>query len=324
MPHLRLAIGFAYSPRSSGKTIFRGSIAEVYSHVPLLAADFTANQQRVLSFYNSGVLVGQPIVLQNAYLLSGSPSVPPGVQVDPGTSPHTFSWNAEIERQVLKNLDLRLGYLDTHTSNLFLMDQVLDMAGGTGLLALRNTGVSQYRQAQAIVHYRPGERADFTVSYTWSQGTGDLNTLSDTLIPYGAPVIRPDVFGILPSNVPHRVLTTGLFRLPWKFEFSPVVDIHSGLPYSTLDVLQDYAGVPDGERFPVYFSMDVRVYREFPLHVSFYGAFKNRKIRIGVYSTDVTNHHNPHDVYNNVTSPIFGQFAGFQKRVDGVVLDLVQ
>jgi hypothetical protein len=165
---------------------------------------------------------------------------------------------------------------------------------------------------------------DFTVSYTWSRGTGDLNTLSDTLIPYGSPVIRPDVSGILPSDVPNRVLATGLFRLPWQFFFSPVVDVHTGLPYSALDVLQNYAGVPDGLRFPEYFSMDTRVYREFPLHFPFMERSKNRKIRIGVFSTDVTNRHNPHDVYNNVNSPIFGQFAGLQKRVNGMVLDLVQ
>jgi hypothetical protein len=313
--------GFAYSPGSSGKTIIRGSIAEVYSHVPLLAADFTANQQRVLTFYSSCActLAGQTVALQNTYLLSGST----GPQV-PGTSPRTLSWNAEFERQMRRNLDLRVSYLDSHTNGLFLVDQVLDMTAGTGLLALRNTGVSQYRQAQTIVHYRPGERADFTVSYTWSQGTGDLNTLSDTLIPYGSPVLRPDVSGILPSEIPHRVLATGLFRLPKQFEFSPVVDVHTGLPYSSLDVLQDYAGVPDGLRFPTYFSMDIRVYREFPLHFPFMERSKSRKIRLGFYSTDVTNHHNPHDVYSNVTSPIFGQFAGFQKRVDGVVLDLVQ
>ena len=82
--------------------------------------------------------------------------------------------------------------------------------------------------------------------------------------------------------------------------------------------------MPDGLRFPTYFSMDTRIYREFPLHFPFMERSKNRKIRLGFYSTDVTNHHNPHDVYNNVTAANFGQFAGFQKRVDGVVLDLVQ
>jgi len=43
------------------KTIIRAGAAEVYGHVPLLAADFTSNQERVLSFFDSsGTLIGQP------------------------------------------------------------------------------------------------------------------------------------------------------------------------------------------------------------------------------------------------------------------------
>jgi hypothetical protein len=30
------------------------------------------------------------------------------------------------------------------------------------------------------------------------------------------------------------------------------------------------------------------------------------------------------DVYNNVTSPFFGQFTGFDRRVDGLVIDVVE
>src|SRR5436853_6109962 len=45
-------IGAAYS-LNDGKTVIRAGAAEVYGHVPLLAADFTSNQARVLSFFDS-------------------------------------------------------------------------------------------------------------------------------------------------------------------------------------------------------------------------------------------------------------------------------
>jgi hypothetical protein len=118
-------------------------------------------------------------------------------------------------------------------------------------------------------------------------------------------------------------VASGLVRLPWKLFFSPVADLHSGLPYSQVDVLQNYVGTPNSERFPTYFSLDARVYREMALHLPFTEHAKTRKFRLGIYSTDVTDHFNPHDVYNNVTSPLFGQFAGFQRRFDGLVLDMV-
>src|SRR6266704_2031601 len=317
-------IGAAYS-LNGGNTVIRAGAAEVYGHVPLLSADFTNNQERVLSFLaSSGTLIGQPIVLVNAYLLSGAPPTAPGVPRDPGSSPRTFSWNVVLEHQVRKNLNLRASYLDSRTEDLFLLDQVLDMASGSGLLALKNTGVSQYRQADITAHYRFGSRADMSLSYTWSRGRGDLNTLSDTLVPFQIPVVRPNVTDILSSDVPHRIVASGFFRLPWKMVISPVADVHSGLPYSNVDVLQDYVGVPDSQRFPIYFSLDMRLYREFSFHIPHTERSKTHKVRLGVYSTDITNRQNPHDVFSNITSPFFGKFAGFQRRYTGLVLDLIQ
>jgi hypothetical protein len=142
-------------------------------------------------------------------------------------------------------------------------------------------------------------------------------------MPFEQPVIRSNVSGILPSDVPNRVVTWGLFELPFKLTLSPVVDVRSGLPYSNVDTLQNYVGVPNGLRFPTYFSLDARIYREFPLHLPFMERSTKRKVRFGVYTLNLTNHLNPLDVYSNVASPLFGRFTGFQHRVDGLVIDVV-
>src|SRR5438477_7047165 len=146
---------------------------------------------RSLSFFDSsGALMGQPVVLVNSYLVSGAPPSAPGVPRDPGSSPRTFSWNVVLEHQVRKNLNLRASYLDSHTVDLFFLDPVLHAAGGGGLLALKNSAVSEYHQVDITAHYRLGERADMSLSYTWRRGRGDLNSLSDTLVPFQVPVIR--------------------------------------------------------------------------------------------------------------------------------------
>jgi hypothetical protein len=87
-------------------------------------------------------------------------------------------------------------------------------------------------------------------------------------------------------------------------------------------VLQNYVGVPDSLRFPIYFALDVKLSREFTVHMPFKENSKRRKISIGVFSLDVTNRLNPHDVFNNVTSPLFGQFAGLQRRLTGLDINL--
>jgi len=315
--------GAAYSFHDA--TVIRAGVAEMYGHVPLLAADFTDNQDRVLSFFDStGALIGQPTVLVNSYLLSGMTAAAPGVAHDPASSPRTFSWNIVLEHEFRKNLNFRASYLNSHTTDLFLVNPVFPAGGGNGLLAVQNFGESKYRQADVTGHYRFGERADMSLSYTWSRARGDLNTLSDSLVPFQIPVIRPNLTGIVSSDVPNRVVASGSFRLFWNMVISPVADIRSGLPYSNVDALQNYAGTPNGQRFPRYFSLDARLYREFSLRLRHTENAKTHKARLGVYSTDITNRLNPHDVFSNITSPNVGRFAGFQRRYTGAVLDLIE
>ena len=214
-----------------------------------------------------------------------------------------------------------MGYLDAHTRDLFIVDPILPASGTIGVLALTNTGTSQYRQAEFTAHYQPSERADLNLTYVWSRARGDLNALSDTFVPVEAPVIRPNAYGIASSDIPHRVIAGGLVHLPWwKLSVAPVADVHSGFPYSQLDVLQNYVGTPNSSRFPTYFSLDAKIYRDITLHIPFLDSSKGRKVRVGVFSLNATNHQNPHDVYYNVTSPLFGTFAGYQRRFTGFSL----
>jgi hypothetical protein len=41
---------------------------------------------------------------------------------------------------------------------------------------------------------------------------------------------------------------------------------------------------------------------------------------LGLFSLNATNHMNPHDVFYTTTSPLFGQFAGNQRRFTGFVI----
>ena len=99
-------------------------------------------------------------------------------------------------------------------------------------------------------------------------------------------------------------------QLPRGFTISPVVDLHTGFRYSNVDVLNNYVGRPNSQRFPTYFSLDMKIYRDFKLP-AFAGRLQDHRFRIGIYSLNVTNHLNPRDVYNKVASFVFGHFVGF-------------
>ena len=325
--HQSIGRGAAFAPRAGlaysmagDKLVVRAGAGLIYGHVPLLAADFSGYQDRVISYF-SGPLINQTITLQNVYQSSGIAGNSSAL-MGHDSSTRTITWNLEAEAPVRKNITLRVGYYETHTVDLFILNPILPATGTSGFMVLENTGASNYRQAQATVRYRPNERYEVNVSYAWSRARGDLNTLSDTFLPVQIPVIRPNAYGILPSDIPNRVLTWGYVTLPKKFAFTPVADIHTGYPYSNVDVLQDYVGVPNSLRFPIYFSLDVKLSRDFMIPMSFKDKTKRRKINIGVFSLDVTNRLNPHDVFNNVTSPLFGVFAGFPRRLTGLDLNL--
>ena len=315
--------GIAYSiPRWN--TVLRGGAGLIYSHVPLLAQDFADNQTRQIAFL-TGPNAGDNFTLQNVYLPGGSLANIANPE-QPGNSPRTFTWNVESETAIRRNVTLRVDYYETHTNDLFLVNPILPASpSGNAYLALENTGSAHYRQASATARYSPNEKMEANASYSWSRARGDLNTLSDTFIPFQVPVIRPNEYGVQPSDIPNRLLVWGYVHLPlWSLVFSPVADMHSGFSYSNIDVFQNYVGAPNSLRFPTYFSLDVKVYRDFPIRIPFKErpTGKIRKVRIGVYSLDVTNRQNPHDVYSNMASPIFGQFAGFQRRFTGLALGL--
>jgi hypothetical protein len=314
-------VGFAYSPRKDQKTVFRGGAGLFYDRVSLLEADFVHNPQRNVSFFDgTGKLIGTPTPYYNAYVGNGAGPLASRVRPGPDTSPRSFVSNIEVDRQLWSNAVLRVSYVYSQTRDMFVVNPVAGVFGSAGLLGLFHTGEANYHELETTLHFRPVKNADLNVSYIWSRARGDLNTVSNIFLPFEQPVIRPNVSGILSSDVPNRVVSWGVVHLPWSLTVTPVVDVHTGFPYSNVDVFQSYAGLPNGSRFPTFFSADAQVYRDFHLHLPIVERGGRHKVRMGLYSINLTNHGNFREVYSNVTSPFFGRFTGFQRRVDGFIL----
>jgi hypothetical protein len=315
-------VGLAYSPGKDQKTVFRAGAGFFYDRVPLLATDFLQDPRRVASLYDpNGILIGSTIY-QNSYvaMAPGRGLVPVGSL---NSSPRNTTFNFEVDRELVHNAALRVNYLYSRTKDLYMVAPLAAASGYPALLGMTDTAGSHYHELEATLHYRPGKYTDLNVSYVHSRARGDLNALSSVYVPFEQPVIRPDVFGTLPQDIPNRVVGWGILPLPRGIRLSSAVDVHTGFPYSNTDVLQNYVGTPDGQRFPTFFSLDVKVYRDFTVRLPFLGKERARKIRFGLYSINLTNHANPLEVYSNVMSPVFGHFVGFQHRVEGFVLDAV-
>lgn len=314
-------LGLVYSPGRNGKTIIRAGGGLFYDRVPLLAGDFTDNPVRtVTQFDPSGIPLGPPVVYQNAYEAVSKKGiiVPSGHHLD--STPYNLTWNAEVDQEIRPNIIARIDYLTSQTYDQFIVEPLPLRSSGPALL-MTNTGGSRYHEVESTLRVRIRNSADVNVSYVDSLARGDLNTLSSLYIPFEQPVIRPNFFGDLPTNVPHRLVTWGRIKIPWKMIASPILDVHSGFPYSAVDVFQNYVGTPDTMHFPTFCSLDMQLSKDF--HLIWLPWAKRHMFRGSLRVFNVTNHGNFRDVYNNITSPFFGDFAGFQHRSYDMTLDVI-
>ena len=155
------------------------------------------------------------------------------------------------DRELRPHLLARVSYLYSRTHNQFIMDPQ-SLPEVSPVLLLTNTGNSRYYEFESTLRFRPSESSDVNISYVHSHARGDLNTLGQVYVPFEQPVIRPNFVGDLNADIPNRVIAWGRFRLPWKITASPVFDVHSGFPYSVVDVLQNYVGRPTATAFRIY------------------------------------------------------------------------
>ncbi|MGH9470457.1 MAG: hypothetical protein ACRD1N_08965, partial [Terriglobia bacterium] len=217
---------------------------------------------------------------------------------------------------------LRASYLGSRGLGEFLVNPQ-HLGDNSNAFLLTNSGSSRYQEFETTMRWRTGEKADLNISYVHSTARGDLNTLSALYVPFEQPIIRPDYFADLPSDIPNRVITWGEFAAPWGLTLSPVFDIHTGFPYSSYDEYQNYAGPPQGRRFPRFYSLDFKISKDFHLPFLHIGFLKRHKFRGALQVYDITNHLNPVDLYNNVDSPFYGHFIGYQHLTFNTYFDLI-
>lgn len=314
--------GVAYSPGTSTKTVIRGGIGVFYDRLPLLAGDFINNPMRTVSYFDSqGVLLATPVTYENVYLRTDEKGRAVSTKAHHlSSTPYNLTWNMEFDRELGPRVLTRISYLSSRTYDVFIINpQTLTSANS--VLLLTNTGASRYHEFESTVRIHASERSDFNISYIYSLTRGDLNTLGRVYVPFEQPVIRPNVFGTLDSNVPHRVVAWGQFKIPWAVTATPLVDVHTGFPYSNFDVLQNYSGPANSQRFPTFFSLDLKLSKEF--NVPLTDWLKSHRFRAALAIYNITNHSNPLGVYSNITSPFFGHFVGFQHRLFDVQFDIV-
>jgi len=289
-------VGFVFAPTRDNRTAIRGGVGIFYDKVPLNVATFPAYPaQTITRFAADGTtVVDGPTTFVHAI---GTPDGQLRV-------PYSLGWDLQVDREIIRGLLFRVGYEQRETHRDFLV--VPFGSGSTAQLRLLNSGRQRYREFQWTLRWQVGERTTTFFSYVRSRATGDLNTFDQYFGNFPNPIIRANEFGLLLYDAPNRFLFWGTIGLPWKLEFSPVLEIRNGFPFSRVDNDLNFVGPRNSAgRLPLFAAWDILIARKFPVRV-----FK-RKVTIstGLRVYNLTAHKNPRDVQQNGFSPNFAQFT---------------
>lgn len=314
-------IGASWSVWPAEGTTINAGFGWFYDRVPLNIYAFADYPYEVFTQYDpaTGAISGGPYLFKNTLgqvfrhqqLIFQGP--------EPGNfSPQSQIWTLRIEQPVTSAVKLRLGYTQNDADGLVIVtSEGPDPATATGGFLLSGAGASKYRQLEATARVRlKGEGRQLFFSYIYSRARGDLNDFNNYLGSFPVPIIRPDQIGNLPTSMPNRFLAWGVVQLPWKFRIAPVMELRNGFPYSSVNALQEYVGVPNASRFPNFISIDSRISKDIQLNPKY-------AVRLSLASFNLTNHFNPEVVHSNIGDPAYGYFFGHRGRRFTVDFDVL-
>lgn len=291
--------GFVWTPRSG--TVVRGGAGLFFDSVPLNVFGFPSYPEQIITRYSTdGTVSYGPQVFYN---LEGR-----------GFAPRSRNGNIRLEQTVTSGLRLSASWLQSRSSGLIVLTP--EVTPSMNAYLLNGGGKSSLDQLETTAAVRAGRESRIYLSYVRSHATGNLNEFSTYLGNFPPAIILPDAHTTLPGNVPNRFLAWGTVSLPGRFHIMPRIEYRSGFPWSAVDAMQNYVGVPDTRRFPGYLSADAKVTRDFKVSDKY-------TVRIGVTGSNLTNHFNPVSVHSNTADPAYGVYFGEYRRRYTVDFDVI-
>ncbi|MEO8257605.1 MAG: hypothetical protein ABI868_09705 [Acidobacteriota bacterium] len=268
-PSARVGFRFALDP--AGVTVFKGGVGNFVGKIPLAIPAF------------SGYPVRTEWMLDETTGRDSTSVFHP--RVDSLRLPHAIAVNFQVERQLGPGFDAQAGFTRRRSTRL----ATLDVPRGGGPLALRSDGTSSYREVQVSMRRTWPKQQQLFVSYVWSTARGELNDFMTMFTGFDTPLLQPGGLSRLTADAPQRWLAWGTVNLPLGLVASPVLEWHSGFPYSVVDSRYLYSGEPNGAALPAFMAVDLIAYKTLTV--------RQRMADVGIQLFNATNHFNPRDVY---------------------------
>jgi hypothetical protein len=278
--------GVAIALTRDNKTLLKAGGGIFYDRVPLNVPVFPLLPARTILTFDA-----------NGQVLSSTPYV--NLLGRNLQNPRSTAWNVELDRQLLDRLVVRVGYQQRNTSRDFVITP--RTAADDTVLELSNGGFNNYREFQVTGRYQLGGHL-LNASYVHSKAFGDLNDFNQFFGNTQQVVIQPDQRARLPFDAPNRFVFWADFAAPYRITLSPVIDVHTGFPYSVENQERQYIGPRNAQRFPAFASVDLQVQKRIKLPLI------DKHAQVGFNVFNILNHFNPREVQNDIDSYRFGSY----------------
>jgi hypothetical protein len=288
--------GVAVGVLPDGRAILRGGFGKFVQRTPLNVEAFPSFESRTITrFAPTGAPLHAPVTLRNT--------------IDrPLQTPEAYVGNVEWDQRFGRRVLMKVAFLRRHGTG----EYIVTPDRSAGLLRLSSTGTSSYRELEATTRYLGGDRRDITVSYVWARGSADLNNYDQFYGNFRNPIIRPNEHNLISSDVRHRLLLRGVVGLPGKWDFSPVLELRSGFPWTGVDEFQDFVGPRSRTgRLPAVRTLDFALQRPWQV--------KKYRFRAGMRVYNVFGAAAERDIQHNIASPFYGTAFNPVERSIGFV-----
>ena len=244
-------VGFAWDPFGDGKTSIRAAYAlQTDQPMTSVVIGTTTNPPLAIPLTFNG-----PIRLDNAINLGRPAGLAPQSIARDFKNAYLQSWNFNVQREVLTNLAVLVGYFGskgTHLISRRNLNQAIDgvrpfptlsqsspILPGTNLgniTQVESGGNSSYNALWVKGSQRLARGLQFQASYTWSKSL-DYNSFST------GGIVGQDSYnlqgdrGLSDFDVRHRFVFNGIYNLPFRgnqlfegWQLATIVQIQSGSP----------------------------------------------------------------------------------------------
>jgi hypothetical protein len=286
-------IGAALLLDDSGSSVLRGGGGLFYERTPSAAGSFEQFETFTDTRYAAdGVSLLGPTVPFERFI---APDL---------KTARSATWDVSYEYRWRPWLSLHASMLERHGSHELILESLPTL--GAGSLFLGSNGTSHYRNVEVGFHFSHSNSADVNASYSRASAQGDLNTFANYFDTMLWPVVTPNQYGPLATDVPHRFFARSRLLPTPTWLFVAIADWRTGLPYSIVNEYLDFVGQRNQVRLPTYFRLDLGLEHRF--HIFKFQPW------IGVRAYNALNNFLPADVQANIASPWFGSLYNSQFR----------